>query len=173
MAPPGLRNSDGRGIRVDLEPLDVSQVARLRELHLQPGVTKWWGPMEHGFPFDEPESQRFAIVARGEIVGMIQWGDSSSQETRQAYVDIFLGDDFAGRGIGTEALRALTAMLIEQHGYQRITLDPAAENEAAIHSYEKAGFRRIGVQRRASRDHESGHWRDELMMELVVGVSDS
>ena len=74
---------------------------RLRELHQQPGVLEWWGPMEDGFPFDEPESQRFAIVVDGEIVGLIQWGDDSYEETRHAYVDIFVGDDYAGHGIGT------------------------------------------------------------------------
>lgn len=154
--------------RVELEPLDVRHVARLRELHQRPGVLRWWGPMEHGFPFDEPESQRFAIVVGGEAVGMIQWGDDSYEENRHAYVDIFVGDDFAGRGIGTEAMQQMTRTLIEQHGYHRLILDPAVENEPAIRSYEKAGFRRVGIFRRSYLEHESKEWRDELMMELVV-----
>jgi len=122
--------------------------------------------MEPGYPFDEPESQRFAIVADGEIVGMIQWGDDSYEETRHAYVDIFVGDDFAGRGIGTEAMRKMTDVLTDRHGYHRITLDPAVENTAAIRSYEKVGFRPVGTTRRSYK-HESGEWRDELLMELV------
>lgn len=169
MARPGLRDGDERGARVALEPLDTSHVARLCELHSRPGVTRWWGPVEDGFPFDEPESQRFAIVAGGEVVGMVQWGDDSCEENRHAYVDIFVGDEFAGRGIGTEAMRAMTRVLIEQHGYHRITLDPAVENAAAIRSYEKAGFRAVGTFRRSYREHESGEWRDELAMELVAG----
>ena len=154
--------------RVELEPLDVSHVRRLRELHKNRGVLKWWGPMEDGFPFDEPESQRFAIVADGEVAGLIQWGDDSYEDNRHAYVDIFIGDDFTGGGIGTEAMRQMTRRLIKQHRYHRITLDPAVENEAAIRSYEKAGFQRVGVQRRSYREHESGEWRDELLMELLV-----
>jgi aminoglycoside 6'-N-acetyltransferase len=153
---------------VTLEPLDVRHAKRLRELHEQPGVVKWWGPMEPGFPFDEPGSQRFAIVAAGEVAGLIQWGDDSEPDYRHAYVDIFVGDDYAGRGIGTEAMRQMTRALIEQHGYHRIILDPAVENAPAIRSYEKAGFRRVGTFRRSYREHESGEWRDELMMELVV-----
>ena len=62
----------------------------------------------------------------------------------------------------------MTRQLIEQHGYHRITVDPAVENEPAIRSYEKAGFQRVGVQRQSYREHESGEWRDELLMELVV-----
>jgi aminoglycoside 6'-N-acetyltransferase len=153
----------------ELDPLDVRHVKRLRELHQQPGVMKWWGPMDADFPFDEPESQRFAIVVDGEIAGLIQWGDDSYEHNRHAYVDIFLGDDFAGRGIGTDAIRQITRLLVDEHGYHRITLDPAVENEAAIRSYEKAGFRRVGTLERASRGHPSAEWRDELLMELVVG----
>ena len=150
-----------------LEPLDVNHVARLRQLHRQPGVLEWWGPMEENFPFDEPESQRFAIVAGVEVVGLIQWGDDSYEETRHAYVDIFVGDEYAGRGLGTEAMRQMIEVLTKQHGYHRITLDPAVENLAAIRSYDKAGFRRIGTASRSYR-HESGEWRDELLMEFVV-----
>jgi aminoglycoside 6'-N-acetyltransferase len=153
---------------IALDPLDVRHVQRLRELHAQPDVLKWWGPMEHGFPFDEPESQRFAIVTGGEIVGMIQWGDTSYEDNRHAYVDIFVGDRFAGRGIGTAAMQEMTRRLIDEHGYHRITLDPAVENAAAIRSYEKAGFRAAGTLRRSYREHASGEWRDELLMELVV-----
>jgi aminoglycoside 6'-N-acetyltransferase len=155
-------------VSVLLEPLDVRHVARLRELHQQPGVTKWWGPMEPGFPFDEPESQRFAIVLDGEVIGLIQWGDDSYEETRHAYVDIFVGDDYAGRGLGTEAMRQMLALLVEQHGYHRIILDPATENAAAIRSYEKVGFKAVGTTKRSYRESESAGWRDELLMELVV-----
>lgn len=153
---------------VDLEPLDVRHVKRLRELHQQPGVTEWWGPMDPAFPFDEPESERFAIVAGGEVVGLIQWGDDSYEATRHAYVDIFVGDAYAGRGIGSEAMRQMARMLFERYGYHRITLDPAVENEPAIRSYEKAGFCRVGVLTRSYRHHATGEWRDELLMELVL-----
>jgi aminoglycoside 6'-N-acetyltransferase len=155
-------------VNVELQPLDVAHVARLRELHQEPGVARWWGAMEDGFPFDEPESERFAIVVDGDVAGLVQWGDDSYAEARHAYVDIFLGDEFAGRGIGTEVMCRLTRRLIDEHGYHRITLDPAADNEFAIRSYEKAGFRRVGTCRRASLDDDSGEWRDELLMELVV-----
>src|SRR5947208_2528153 len=140
---------------VGLEPLHVRHVARLRELHEQPGVLEWWGPMEPGFPFDEPESQRYAIVVDGEVAGLIQWGDDSYEETRHAYVDIFVGDDYAGRGIGTEAIHQMLRTLNEQHGYQRVILDPAVENERAIRSYEKAGFKRVGVLTRSYREPRS------------------
>ena len=155
-------------MQIELQPLDASHVAPLRELHQQPRVARWWGPMEPLFPFDEPESTRLAIVVDGEIAGLVQWGEEEWPDNRHAYIDIFVGDDYAGRGIGTEAMRHMTRRLIEQHGYHRLILDPAVENQSAIRSYEKAGFRRVGTVRRSYREHESGDWRDELMMELVV-----
>ena len=56
--------------------------------------------------------------------------------------------------------------LIDERGHHRITIDPASENAAAIRSYEKAGFRPIGLMEAAWRD-EDGTWRDTLLMELV------
>jgi aminoglycoside 6'-N-acetyltransferase len=153
---------------IDLEPLDVRHAARLRDLHSQPGVLEWWGPMDPMFPFDEPGSQRFAIVVGGELAGLVQHGDDSWPENRHAYIDIFLGDDFTGRGIGTEVVKRVVRMLVEEDGHHRITIDPVPENAAAVRCYEKAGFRLVGRFERATRDERSGQWRDELIMELVV-----
>jgi RimJ/RimL family protein N-acetyltransferase len=50
-------------------------------------------------------------------------------------------------------------------GYRRILIDPSSENERAIRSYEKAGFRRVGTFAAAADSHAPG---DELYMELVV-----
>ena len=155
-------------MQIDLAPLDVAHVRPLRELHRQPGVQRWWGPMDDGFPFDEPESIRFAIVADGQIVGLIQYGEEKWPEYRHAWIDIFIGDVHAGRGIGTEAVRQMARMLFEERGHHRITIDPAADNEAAIRSYEKAGFKRVGVQTRSYLRTATGEWRDELLMELLA-----
>jgi aminoglycoside 6'-N-acetyltransferase len=154
--------------QIDLEPLDARHVKALRALHQQPGVSKWWGPMEPEFPFEEPESTRFAIVVDGSVAGLVQHGEEKWPANRHAWIDIFVGDDYAGRGIGTEVMRRTIGMLIDERGHHRITIDPAVENEPAIRCYEKAGFRRIGILERSYREAWSGEWRDELLMELVV-----
>ena len=153
---------------IELEPFDVRHVKRLRELHQQPGVLKWWGPMDKNFPFDEPESTRHAVVVDGETVGLVQWGEETWPDNRHAYIDIFIGDDHVGRGLGTDVMRRVIRMLIDDRGHHRIRIDPAIENEPAIRCYEKAGFVRIGVLRRSYREPWSSEWRDELLMELVT-----
>jgi aminoglycoside 6'-N-acetyltransferase len=154
-------------MRTELQPLDVAHVARLRELREQPEVTRWWGPMERGFPFDEPEALRFAIVADGQVAGMLQVGEEKWPEGRHAWIDIFVGDDFSGRGIGSAAVRQAADMLIAERGHHRVTIDPHAANAAAIRCYEKAGFQRVGVIHSAFRT-PGGEWVDELLMELVA-----
>jgi aminoglycoside 6'-N-acetyltransferase len=155
-------------MQIELKPLDVAHVRPLRDLHRGPGVVRWWGPMEEAFPFDEPESIRFAVVADGQVAGLLQYGEEKWPDNRHAWIDVFIGDEHAGRGIGTEAVSQAIRMLIDERGHHRITIDPALDNAAAIRSYEKAGFRRVGVQTRAYLETATGQWRDELLMELLA-----
>jgi aminoglycoside 6'-N-acetyltransferase len=57
--------------------------------------------------------------------------------------------------------------LIRDLGHHRITIDPAADNEAAIRCYAKVGFRPVGVMRRYERGPD-GTWHDGLLMDLLA-----
>jgi aminoglycoside 6'-N-acetyltransferase len=59
-------------------------------------------------------------------------------------------------------------LLIEQHGHHRITIDPCIENVAAVRSYEKAGFKPVGVMRSYERRAGQDDWRDGLLMEMLA-----
>lgn len=157
-----------RGERVELRPIQWDDGAALRAIHLKPGVAKWWGRMDDDFPFDEPESTRFTLLADGEVVGLIQFGEEMEPDFRHAWIDLFLDPRLHDQGLGTEAVATLARHLLQERGHHRITIDPATDNRAAIRSYEKAGFRPVGVMRAAWRDPE-GHWSDALLMELVKG----
>jgi aminoglycoside 6'-N-acetyltransferase len=80
---------------------------------------------------------------------------------------LFVDPDLGGRGLGTDAVSTLARELLARRGHHRVTIDPAADNAAAIRCYEKAGFRPVGVMRSAWRDRDS-EWRDVLLMELVA-----
>ena len=153
--------------RVALRPLEPGDTAELLALHETPAVREWWGAPAEGFPAsDEPDSTRFAILVDERVAGMIQYGEEDEPDYRHATIDIFLDPSLHGQGLGTLALRLLVRHLIDERGHHRITIDPASENAAAIRSYEKAGFRPIGLMEAAWRD-EGGNWRDTLLMELV------
>jgi aminoglycoside 6'-N-acetyltransferase len=63
-------------------------------------------------------------------------------------------------------VRVLCTHLIDDHGFHRLVIDPEAENEAAIATYRKLGFKPVGVMRQYSRDR-FGTWKDGLLMELI------
>ena len=156
------------GDRVALAPLEPVHADALRKIVSAPEVARWWGVQDPDFPLaDEPAATRFAILVGGEIAGMIQFGEETEPDYRHASIDVFLAPTFHGRGFGTDAVATLLRHLVEDRGHHRVTIDPATANLAAIRSYEKAGFTRVGVMRSAWRDPE-GIWRDVLLMEHVA-----
>ena len=147
-------------------------MAELLRIHGTPEVRRWWDAPDDGFPLiDDPDATRLTIEVDGRVAGMVQFSEESEPKYRHAGIDIFVDPSFHGRGIGTEAVRRVVRHLIDDRGHHRITIDPAVANAAAIRSYEKVGFRPVGVMRRYERDAGGGGWHDGLLMELVVEPS--
>ncbi len=152
-----------------LRPLSKGDEADLLRIHATPEVALWWDVPDDGFPWtDEPESTRLTIEVDGAVAGMIQFWEEQAPKYRHATIDLFLDPALHGRGLGTEAVSRLVRYLIGEHGHHRITIDPSATNTAAIRSYEKVGFKPVGVMRRYERRFGSEQWRDGLLMELLA-----
>jgi aminoglycoside 6'-N-acetyltransferase len=156
-------------LRVLLRPLAAGDEAELLRIHRMPEVMRWWDKPDEGFPWEEPESFRMTIEVDGRIAGMIQFWEEPEPKYRHASIDLFLDPELHGRGIGTEAVRHVVRHLIDERGHHRITIDPAADNAAAIRAYEKVGFRAVGVMRNYERDSGGDGWHDGLLMELLAG----
>ena len=154
-----------------LRPLLADDVERVAQIQSEPSVARWWGPP------DEADLRRqadgsgdekvFAIEREGEIVGLIQYHEENEPDFRHAGIDVFLAGRAQGRGLGTEAVWMLARYLIDEQGYHRLTIDPAADNAAAIRTYEKIGFRAVGIMREYWRSPD-GTWRDGLLMDLLA-----
>ena len=153
---------------VSIRPIDAADAPALLRIHRTGAVRRWWGDPDPGFPWDEPESTRWTIEVDGAVAGLVQFHEELEPRYRHASVDIFVDPALHGRGIGTEALRLTAEHLIGQRGHHRITIDPAADNAAAIRSYEKAGFRQVGVMRSYERDVDGKGWHDGMLMELLA-----
>ncbi len=154
--------------RLQLRPLAPGDADELTRIHREPAVARWWDQPADGFPWDEPGSTRLTIVYEKAVAGLIQYWEEPEPKYRHAGIDVFLDPALHGRGIGSEAVRALARALIEQRGHHRVVVDPALANTAAVRAYEKAGFERVGVMRRAERDCDGRGWHDCLLMELVA-----
>ena len=155
--------------KLQIEPVRSEHAERLRELRAHPAVARWWDPPPDEWPLGpEHGVERCAILVDGELAGAIQFWEETDPGCRYADVDIFLGPEHQGRGLGTEALGMIVRQLIEERGHHRITLSTAVDNARAIHVYEKVGFRPVGVTRKSNLNERSGEWEDELLMEYVV-----
>src|SRR5918992_6013050 len=148
---------------MELRPLEPRDAADLRRILAEPAVARWWDPPDDDFPLaDDPDATRLVIEVDGAVAGMVQYGEELEPKYRHANIDIFLDPAFHGRGIGTEAVRRVVRLLIHERGHHRITIDPAADNAAAIRAYEKVGFRRVGVMREYWRG-PGGGWRGGVL----------
>jgi aminoglycoside 6'-N-acetyltransferase len=180
----------GAAPAIILRPLAPGDEAELLRIHLTEEVARWWGPPEEAFPWDEPESTRLTIVVDGAIAGLIQFSEQHEPRYRHAGIDLFLDPALHGRGFGSEAVRRVVRILIEERKHHRITIDPALANTAAIRAYAKAGFKPVGVMRSYERDpplrgagaplrgagpplrgagDEDAGSHDNLLMELLAG----
>ena len=155
--------------RMVLRPLAKGDEAELLRIHRTPEVALWWDVPDAGFPWsDEPESTRFTIEVDGAVAGLIQFYEEQTPKYRHASIDLFLDPALRGQGLGTEAVRRIVRHLIDERGHHRVTIDPGKDNMAAIRSYEKVGFRPVGVMRSYERRAGESQWRDGLLMELLA-----
>jgi aminoglycoside 6'-N-acetyltransferase len=160
------------GRTVTLRPITVDDVPELVRIRSTPEVyTRWGGGEDLTAAVTENLSavdyHTLVVMYEGRVVGAIQWDEEDDPEYRHASIDIFLDPAVHGRGLGTDAVRTLARHLITEHGHHRLVIDPAADNAAAIRSYEKVGFRPIGIMRRYERAPD-GTWHDGLLMDLLA-----
>ena len=160
-----------RGRNIVLRPLRADDVERVAKIQTEPGVARWWGPPNEAElrrqADGSADEQAFAIEREGEIVGLIQYHEENEPDFRHAGIDVFLTGRAQGQGLGTDAVRTLSRYLIDERGHHRLTIDPAADNATAIRTYEKVGFRTVGVMREYWRSPD-GTWRDGLLMDLLA-----
>lgn len=158
-----------RGARVTLRPLAAADSERLRAIRRTKAVADWWGPLEGDFPAgDDDESGATRSSSADEVAGMLQFTEEDEPDWRHAEIDIFLDAAWHGQGYGTEASTTLLEYLTGPRGHHRVVIGTAIENLPARRSYEKAGFRHVGITPRSGRDYRTGEFGDEWFLEYVV-----
>ena len=144
----------------DLPPLHLSPgcrrqtvgwaeaVSRFRALYDRAfASTSWYQPyakedVEHEL---EDAADILFLVCRDQTVGFVWTRLKSSAAGKVGEIEpIGVDDDLHGRGYG-RALLVVALHRLAERGAQRARLGVWCENEAALHLYRWAGFRRIGA----------------------------
>lgn len=162
-----------RGQRVVLRPAIASDLEAIVAIRSTPEVmSRWRGDDLRAEFLDDiasPELHLFTVVdPSGAIIGAIQWAAEDDPDYRHANMDMYLHPAVHGQGYGSDAVRTLARHLFAAEGHHRLTIDPAANNAAAIRCHSNVGFRPVGVMRQYERDSD-GTWHDGLLMELLAG----
>ena len=149
----------------------AGDAARLAVILAEPGVRRWWRtpdpPRKIAPRFRGADGRSlFVVEVDGEVAGGVEYYEVDVPDYRSAGIDIFLGAAWQDRGVGTRVVRRMAAFLFDERGHHRITIDPAAANSRAIATYEKVGFRPVGVMRGYERG-EDGTYHDGLLMDLL------
>jgi aminoglycoside 6'-N-acetyltransferase len=156
--------------RLVLRPPAESDVSVFVALLAEPEVACAWPGYDEARVRDSLLTPRdvvvFAIESDLQVIGAIQYDEVSDPDYKSANVDIFLGAHWQRRGFGQEAIRSVIAHLFSECGHHRITIDPAVSNSAAIRTYERVGFRPVGLMRQYERGPD-GRFHDALLMELL------
>ena len=159
-----------------LRPARLDDLERLTAIRSTPEVRRWWRGEDDGSDLaenlDDPEVEVRVIERSGRVVGLIQFAEEVDPEYRHAGIDLFVDPSRHRQGIASRAIQLLMAELVDERGHHRLTIDPAADNAAAIACYASVGFRAVGVMRNYERGAD-GTWHDGLLMEHVVGVDDA
>jgi aminoglycoside 6'-N-acetyltransferase len=153
---------------VILRSAALGDAARLTEIRAEPEIERRWGVLEEGEMEEFVTDERTFVIEMGdEVIGAVQYEEVDDPMYRSAGIDLYVTSPMHGQGVGSEAVRVLARHLIEERGHHRLTIDPAADNAAAIRAYEKVGFRPVGVMRSYERGPD-GTWHDGLLMDLLA-----
>lgn len=99
-------------------------------------------------PIDPPHA--LAIVVDGRAVGGVGIEPMSDVNCRSGEIGYWLGTDYWGRGIATEAVTLVTDWAFATHKLLRVFAQPFASNAASCRVLEKAGYVLEGVMKRSA-----------------------
>lgn len=108
------------------------------------------------------DHQLVAVAPDGAALGLAGLQVCPGRRRHVGTLGIYVRTDCQGQGIGTALLRALLDIADRWLLLVRVELDVFTDNESAIRLYERLGFEREGVLRKAAI--RGGEYTDLLMM---------
>jgi RimJ/RimL family protein N-acetyltransferase len=165
------------GERVYLRPLEREDLAHIRRWANDPAIRGLTG---EATPMSEAGADEFLERVRREsdriwFVVTLRENDRPIGEAgllrmfhpwRNTDLTLIIGEQDAwGQGYGTEALSLLLDYAFGYLGFHRVSVGVVGFNERAIRLYEKAGFKKEGIQREGYYYNHKYH--DFVMMSIL------
>jgi putative acetyltransferase len=140
--------------------------------------------VERFLTFDNVDAQRFSAIfkqlledgnffvyeADGTLVGFCKATRLPGRSSHVVHLGpLAVAPEFHGHGYGTAMLRGVLAEL-ERSGVVRFELLAEADNLSGMALYQKLGFEREGVQRKAYKRAAERDYVDEVMMVKFAGA---
>lgn len=107
----------------------------------------------------------FAITENGQIRGSVGYVPDAGFCRHCAEVGYWVAVDQQGRGLATEAMRALAEHLLMSRRFHRLRAMVLSENIGSMRVLEKCGFVREGVLRDSAI--REGKWQDEMVYGIL------
>jgi RimJ/RimL family protein N-acetyltransferase len=161
-----------------LRPWEAGDAAAVTELCQDPEIARWIPFIPSPYTeadarafieqsqstWELEEAYGFAIVEdAGELLGAI---GMRMRRFRTGHIGYWVAAHARGRGVASDALRALSRWAIEELGLKRLELVTDPENVASQRVAEKAGFRREGILRSAL-EYRDGSRSDSVVFSLL------
>jgi len=161
-----------RGMTIEtMTPDDWPDVRRIYAEGMTSGDATFETEAPEWPAFDAAHRRDCRLVARlnGNVVGWVALAPYSRRNAYKgvAWESVYVTQEARGRGIGRALLDAVVAAS-EQADVWTLLAGVMVENAASLALHERAGFRRIGVQRKIGMD-ATGRWRDVVLLERRIG----
>ena len=114
---------------------------------------------------DENEILAFAIEYAGHVVGSISVLRQEDIYRRSGEIGYYLGYDYWGQGIMSEAVKQACLLIFEHSDIERIFAAPFDYNHASQRVLEKCGFKREGILRK--NGFKNGEFHDMIIYSLI------
>ena len=105
--------------------MSAADTGSLVPLRTSPEVALWWDPPGDGWPMNPSEGHCFPVLLDARVVGFVQWYENDDPECRHEGIDVFIGAEWHGRGLGQETVSTVLRHLVDDLHHHRVVIDPA------------------------------------------------
>ena len=107
----------------------------------------------------------WVIEWQGRAIGEILLDNFVEADKRAGLIIGILDPDALGKGLGTEAIRAIAEFSFDALGIHKLSMRVLAFNTRAIRAYERVGFIREGLERESALIGDI--WHDDVIVGLL------